>query len=299
MGRMRRGRIKRREQAYYHCMTRVVGREMLLGEAEKIHLQNLIRRVEGFTGVRVLTYALMTNHFHLLLEEPDGGTVVSDDELGVRLRALYTDDEVGLIEGCWLLWEEQGNLSAVEADKARYKADMHDISSFMKRLKHRFSFWYNRRHGRKGTLWAERFKSVLVEGGEALRCVAAYIEMNPVRAGLVDESSDYVFCGFGEAVAGSVMARNGLARLSELLQSRYGWDESVGAVVIDRGRLLRRCRYFTDGQVLGGRAFVEGFFEENRTYFGPRRVSGGRMVRDGWECEGIFAVRDVRSRGSG
>src|SRR5580692_11758767 len=61
---------------------------------------------------------------------------------------------------------------------------MYDISIFIKELKGRFAQWYNRRHGRYGVLWAERFKSLLIEGGEALAAVAAYIELNPVRAGL-------------------------------------------------------------------------------------------------------------------
>jgi hypothetical protein len=70
-----------------------------------------------------------------------------------------------------------------------------DISIFINELKGRFAQWYNRRHGRYGVLWAERFKSVLLEGGEALAAAAAYterkrhtnrntIELNPVRAGL-------------------------------------------------------------------------------------------------------------------
>jgi len=45
--------------------------------------------------------------------------------------------------------------------------------------------------------WAERFKSVLLEGGEALAAVAAYIELNPVRAGLCADPKDYRYCGFG------------------------------------------------------------------------------------------------------
>jgi hypothetical protein len=47
-------------------------------------------------------------------------------------------------------------------------------------------------------LWAERFKSVLLEGGEALAAVAAYIELNPVRAGLCADRKDYRYCGYAE-----------------------------------------------------------------------------------------------------
>ncbi|NCD33776.1 MAG: hypothetical protein EOL87_10235 [Spartobacteria bacterium] len=211
---MRKRRIKRREQAYYHCMTRIVGREMLLGDDEKNHLRWLMRRVEAFTGVRVLTYALMTNHFHLLLEEPDRDTVVSDELMMERMRGLYSDEEMAEIQERWELWLSDGNQAAVDHDKLRYKQRMHDISEFMKSLKHRFSFWYNKKHNRKGTLWSERFKSVLVEGGDVLRTVAAYIEMNPVRAGMVDDPKAYRFCGLGEAMGGSFIARQGIMTLA-------------------------------------------------------------------------------------
>ena len=50
----------------------------------------------------------------------------------------------------------------------RYRRRMYDISVFIKELKGRFAQWYNQRHDRYGVLWAERFKSVLLEGGEAL-----------------------------------------------------------------------------------------------------------------------------------
>jgi hypothetical protein len=60
-------------------------------------------------------------------------------------------------------------------------------------------------------LWADRFKSVLLEGGEALAAVAAYIELNPVRAGLCTDPKDYRYCVFAEALAkGSSLARQGI-----------------------------------------------------------------------------------------
>ncbi len=60
-------------------------------------------------------------------------------------------------------------------------------------------------------LWADRFKSLLIEGGEALAAVAAYIELNPVRAGLCADPKDYRYCGYAEALAkGSPLARQGI-----------------------------------------------------------------------------------------
>ncbi|NCD31855.1 MAG: transposase [Spartobacteria bacterium] len=309
---MRRKRIKREQLSYYHCMTRVVGRQMLLGNVEKRHMQQLIRKVEGFTGVRVLTYALMTNHIHLLLEEPDRCTEVSDEELLLRMRSLYSDEEMEEIEARWREWGAQGNIEAVDYDKYLYRRRMHDISEFMKTLKHRFSFWYNRRNDRKGTLWSERFKSVLVEGGDVLRTVAAYIEMNPVRAGLAADPSEYPFCGFGDAVTGSERAREGVIELMVQKGRAFGcdiarkWETQSGRYIEEvllygdmdgegcvktAEKLLQRCRSFTAGQVLGSKDFVEAFFRDNRDYFGPRRREGRCKLRGDWK--GIFAVRDV------
>ncbi len=78
---------------------------------------------------------------------------------------------------------------------------MDDVSAFMKLLKQRFSIWYNRSHGRGGTHWCERFQSVLVEDTpHALRLVAAYIALNPVRAGLCRDPKDYRFSSYAEAL---------------------------------------------------------------------------------------------------
>ena len=82
-----------------------------------------------------------------------------------------------------------------------------NLERFMKELKERFSRWFNKRHGRRGTLWQDRYKSVLIEDGEALRTMAAYIDLNPVRAGLVDDPKDYRWCGYAEAMGGSKRAR--------------------------------------------------------------------------------------------
>jgi hypothetical protein len=100
---------------------------------------------------------------------------------------------------------------------ARFTYRMHSLSEFMKTLLQRFTRWFNRTHERTGTLWEERFKSVIVESGTAARTIAAYIDLNPVRAGMVEDPADYRWSSYGEAVGGGgkgngKKAREGLVR---------------------------------------------------------------------------------------
>ena len=56
--------------AYFHCVSSVVGREFLLGPAEKDDLLKLMRIYEKLCGLCIGSYCLMSNHFHLLVEVP-------------------------------------------------------------------------------------------------------------------------------------------------------------------------------------------------------------------------------------
>jgi hypothetical protein len=113
----------------------------------------------------------------------------------------------------------KANDQAAEAQLlARYHDRMWDVSAYMKLVKQRFTQWYNRRNERKGTLWEERFRSVLVEGsGEALLAMAAYIDLNSVRARIVPDPKDYRWSGYGAAVAGDEPARVGLQAIVRAL----------------------------------------------------------------------------------
>ena len=88
---------------------------------------------------------------------------------------------------------------------------MYDLSCFVGELKQRISQWYNLRNERRGPLWEDRFKSVLVQGTPGvLAMVAAYIDLNAVRAGIVKEPKDWRWCGYAEAAAAQSMAREGI-----------------------------------------------------------------------------------------
>ena len=192
-----------------------------------------MRMYENFSGCRVLSYCLMSNHFHLLLEVPpmaEGG--LSDEELLQRLSGLYSEAFVAgvaaeLAEARKSRWIARMRLTIRVAEiHARFTYRMHDLSQFMKGLLIRFTRWFNRTHDRTGTLWEERFKSVIVESGVAARTMAAYIDLNPVRAGMVKDPADYRWSSYGEAVGGGKKGNGKKAR--EGLVRAYFCDQGVG-----------------------------------------------------------------------
>jgi len=275
-----------------------------------------------------VTYTIMSNHFHVLLNIPRQAPV-SDAELLRRYKVLYPKPTK----------YQSARLAVVEAELAtngpealawrqRQLALMGDVSQFMKLVKQRFSIWFNKSHRRFGTLWAERFKSELLETEDRLKqTMAAYIDLNGVRAGLVTDPKDYRFCGYAEAVAGGATAQAGIRSVT----GGHAWDEAqahyrevlfgtgAGAregaatvsaadlqrVIDEGGRLplstVLRCRlrYFTDGGVLGSRAFVEVQLAKYRQKTGRRERTAPRAL-PAWTDLGDWAtLRGLRQRAFG
>ncbi len=207
-------------RAYYHCISRVVDRRIIFHAAEKEVFRSILRKLERFLGVNVVTYCLMGNHFHLLLEVPDKETMpkLDAETLLELLPLLYDDAVVEQVARELEAARRSGNSGWQRRILERYERRRFDLSVFLKELKQRVSVFYNRRNGRVGTLWEARFKSVLLEGGETtLRTVAAYIDLNPVRASLVERPEDYRWSGYGEACGagkGAEKAREGLSSIT-------------------------------------------------------------------------------------
>ena len=85
---MRTARIVESGAAYYHIMSRVVDRRMVFDDGEKERFRKTLRAVAEFAGIRIMTYACLSNHWHILIYVPEREEV-SDDELGRRLSFLY------------------------------------------------------------------------------------------------------------------------------------------------------------------------------------------------------------------
>ena len=238
--------------ACYHVTSRVVHRQFLFQDDEKEHFRLLMRMVERFSGCRVLSYCVMTNHFHLLLEipppprDPDGQPFefgISEDELIHRLGGLYSRAHVNGVKAEIAAAREIaegkrrgfGDLSPEDQAKevnygksclaaifSRYTRRMHDLSEFMRALLQRFTRWFNKRHGLRGTLWEDRFHSVIVESGLASRTIAAYLDLNPVRAGICEDPADYRWSSYGEAVGGGRGAKKSQSGLVRALRGHEG-----------------------------------------------------------------------------
>ena len=330
---MRQPRIKGQGESFYHCVSRVVEGRFLFqtkgrGSVEAEYFVYLMRRLEKACCVSVLTYALMANHFHILCKVPQRRALSDQDLLDCIELGYGPERRAHVAEQLLTYGEEVSSSDAAKQLKEQYLNRLFDVSVFMKELKGRFAQWYNRRHRRYGVLWAERFKSVLIESGEALTAVAAYIDLNPVRAGVCEDPKDYRYCGYAEAVAkNSARAKCGL-REAMGLSAEASWKEvhreyrkllfqtatatSKGSAVIDvdraqqvirqeRGEIplsdLLRCRirYFTDGGILGSRAFVQEQFCRCRQLLnlpGSDRAHRLHIIAS----REIWVLRDLRLR---
>jgi REP element-mobilizing transposase RayT len=165
----------------------------------------------------------MCNHVHLLVEvTPRPPEPLTDEQLLQRFKAIAPPMAVAILrkelkEAREKLAAGRVSVASIEKIHARYTYRMHDLSEFMKGVMQRFTQWYNGKHKRSGTLWEQRFKSVIVEDGLAARTMAAYIDLNPVRAGMVADPAEYRWSGYGEAVGGGAKgdgkrAREGIVR---------------------------------------------------------------------------------------
>jgi REP element-mobilizing transposase RayT len=339
----------------YHCISRVVERRFAFGSDEKEKLRMFLRMYENFSGNRILSYCFMCNHIHLLVEiTPRAAGGLTDEELLARVKCIQSEAQVALLAK--ELTEARKAVAAglvkdaeayVQAIHERYTWRMHDLSQFMQGFLQRYSMWHNSKHERSGHLWEDRFKSVIVEDGIAARTMAAYIDLNPVRAGMVADPADYRWSSYGEAIGGGKKgngkkSREGLVRAclchegvgfeaerwkdasriyrrlmgialgkkkgraevesrglvtkntAELLESED--DETALPDLKLAGMLLCRVRYFTDGAVIGSKAFVNEAFANARDRFGANRKDGARRMRGGGKAAAgvLWSVRDLR-----
>jgi putative transposase len=208
----------------YHVTSRCCNQDFYLDSAAKSRFEVLMRNYAEYCGVEVHAWCAMTNHFHLLVEiAPVDHASLSDEELLERVRKVFHGDILQGIEDEFsrarALGGEAGEQLRQRA-RERHLRRMGSLSEYVKAVKQCLTQWFNKLHKREGTLWESRFRSAVVGGdseegtASVMRAVAAYIDLNPVRAGMVADPADYAWSGYGAAVSrGCPFSRRGLGRL--------------------------------------------------------------------------------------
>jgi len=119
------------------------------------------------------------SHFHLLVKMIPGDRF-TDEEIRKRFEVHFGDER-----------------DFAEGQIPYLREKLSSLSEFMREIKVGFARYYNRRHNRRGYFWGDRFKSVIVDKGATLVNCLAYIDLNPLRAGLVERPEDYRWNSLG------------------------------------------------------------------------------------------------------
>ena len=266
----------------------------VMGDVEKDFLLNLIKRLSSVYFAEVLGFCLMGNHFHLLVRMRPGSEF-SNAEIKRRFRLYYGNDDKRELEeeGIPALQEKWGSLS-----------------EFAKEIKQGFSRYYNRRHHRKGFFWSERFKSVIVDKGEMLINCLAYIDLNPIRAGIAEKSEAYRWCSLGYhaqthnrdrflstdfglrefALEG---AKVRLAHYRRFVYEKGGLlkdmeDRSKGLEFDALDRFRYRTRYFTDSGIIGTKEFVSRLYQGFKDHFSSKHEKRPRLIQG---LNGVYSLK--------
>jgi REP element-mobilizing transposase RayT len=285
------------EPAVYHIISRTALDGFVLKDAEKEYLLNLIKRLCSLYFTEILGFCLMGNHFHLLVRmHPESN--FTDEEIKKRYKDFFKDDD------------ENKDRELSDGQVAFYRSKWEDLSEFIKYIKQGFSRFYNKRHHRKGFFWSERFKSVIVDNGETLINCLAYIDLNPVRAGIVEKPEEYRWSSIGYHVQtdnadGFLSLDFGLAEFgykdpSERLPfyRRYLYEKG-GIEDLEKerdrdfelnefDRFRYRTRYFIDSGIIGTKEFVDRIYQEFKHHFTSKKEKRPKPIRG---LEGVYSLK--------
>ena len=298
---------------YYHLMNRIAGPKEghhPFTRSDKEHGFGLIREACRYFLVEVISAAWMGNHFHIVVYAPS--ELPGPEAVAARYNAFFGERREPLDPSDAALCRKIGR-------------EMIDISSFMKWYQQKFSSWYNHVRDRRGGLWADRFRSTILEGENALWSAVKYVELNPVRAGLASDPGDYRFTSWGRFCGtGTHPFETNFVR--HLRRSRFGSESRMGAKdvlrlfdeelartvagekgqagkALDRAaevskpdgmrvRFLRRTRHFTDGAIIGSATFV---LETAARLRGVKKLSHRLCGGTSPSGENLFCFRRLRT----
>ncbi len=293
------------ETAVYHVMSRTALNGFPLGDIEKDFLFALIKRYASFYFTEILGFCLLGNHFHLLVKMfPENN--FTDEEIKRRFERFYGDSR-----------------TFAEGQIPYFRHKLSSLSEFVREIKVGFSRYYNKRHDRRGYFWGDRFKSVIVDKGETLINCLAYIDLNPLRAGIVERPEDYRWNSIGYHVQTNnrdsflstdfglkefnvksqkerirryrryVYQAGALTRpekqMSKVIDDKVVEKERIREFELSRSDRFRyRTRYFTDSGVIGSKEFVSRTYQRFKHLFRSKKEKKPKPVKG---LSGVYSLK--------
>ncbi len=296
------------ETAVYHVMSRTALDGFPLGDIEKQFMLDLIKRYSALYLVEILGFCLMGNHFHILVRMfPEHK--FTDEDIKKRYVAFYGDDRA-FADG-WI---------------PSLREKLSNLSEFVREIKVGFTRYYNSGHSRRGYFWGDRFKSVIVENGETLINCLAYIDLNPLRAGIVERPEDYrwnslgyhiqtnnkddfLSLDFGLKEFGVMDVKERLRRYRRYVYEAGALDRPgrnqvkvIGNDILENerqknyeisriDRFVYRTRYFSDSGIIGTKEFVFGNYQRFKDVFMSKREKVPKPVAG---LDGIYSLKRLQ-----
>jgi len=295
------------EQAVYHVMSRTALPGYPMKAVENDFLLELIKRMSNLYFTEILGFCLMGNHFHLLvkmLPESD----FSDSDVKKRCQAFYGEDFVFPVD-----------------NMPFYRTKLASLSEFVRDVKVNFTRYYNKRHKRRGYFWGDRFKSVIVDKGETLVNCLAYIDLNPLRAGITNRPEEYRWNTIGYHLQTNnkdkfLSTDFGLMEFNvrdekERVRRYRKYMYHAGSIdrpdkgkvkVIDprilkkekrkdfkitqASRLRYRTRYFTDSGIIGSKEFVNKHYQQFKHLFHTKKEKIPKPIQG---LSGIYSLKGL------
>jgi putative transposase len=293
------------QKTVYHVMSRTALNGYPFGNAEKDELVKILLKLSKLYFTEILGFCIMGNHLHLLvrmLPEP----YFTNEEIKSRYVSFYGDD-----------------LEFPREKVSDFRLKWASLSEFVKEIKQTFSRYYNKRHNRRGTLWGERFKSLIVEDGETLINCLAYIDLNPIRANITERPEDYrwnslgyhiqsgnkdnfLSLDFGLKEFGVMDAKERLRRYRRYVYEAGALKRSDGrsSTTIDEKILKKerktdfnttrvyrfryRTRYFSDAGIIGSKEFVSKNYKRFKDIFQSKHEKKPKPVKG---LVGVYSLK--------
>ena len=202
MAKPRKRLVSLQDTPYYHCISRCVRRAYLCGvdpntgfdfSHRRGWIVNRIKQLADAFAIDVYAYAVMSNHYHVVVKiDADASTGWTDHEVADRWLRLFKGPDV---VRRWVQGEtmDHNERAAVAAFIEEWRRRLADLSWFMRCLNETIARMANREDECKGRFWEGRFKSQALLDERALLACMAYVDLNPIRAGLAQtpETSEY------------------------------------------------------------------------------------------------------------